>query len=90
MHAFNYLRIIFDCDITRSSLFAKVKKIISSKIYNLIKIINYIDIHCALTIYKQTILPLLDCADFILISGNVTERNDLQTVQIDAYNVFLF
>ena len=90
VHAFNILRIILDCDITLSSLFAKVKKTMSSKIYNVIKIINYIDTSCALTIYKQTILLLLKYAHFLLISGNVMDRNDLQTSQNDACNGHLF
>ena len=41
-----------------------------------------------MTIYKQPILPLLDYAGFILISGNVSERNDLQTLQNDALRIY--
>ena len=53
----------------------------------LIKIRNNINTECAVTIYKQTILPLLDYSGFLLISGNVSDRNDLQTYQNDALRV---
>ena len=51
-------------------LFAKVTKIVSCKLYNLVKIRNYIDVNCALTIYKQTKLPLLDYSGFLLRIDN--------------------
>ena len=35
----------------------------------------------------QTILPLLDYTGFLLISGNVSDRSDLQTLQNDALRV---
>ena len=74
-------------------LFAKVKKRFAGKIYMLGKIRSNIDVKCAITIYKQTILPLLDYAGLLLISGNRSDRSDLQTVQNDAlrfsYNVRL-
>ena len=72
---FNYLGIVLDDKMT---LFSKVIKIVSTKIYNLVRIRNLIDVNCALTIYKQTILPLLDYSGFMLISGNVSDRNNLQ------------
>ena len=72
---------------TLSSLFAKVTKVVSNKIYNLVKIRNYIDVNCALTIYKQTILPLLDYTGFMLIVGNVLERNSLQTLQNNTLRI---
>ena len=69
---------------TLAPLFAKVKEVVSNKIHNLIKMRNDINTNCALLIYKQTILPLLDYAGFMLISGNVSDRNDLQTLQNDV------
>ena len=50
----------------------------------LMKIRNNIDIQCAIAIYKQTILPLLEYTGFLLISGNVSDRSDLQTLLNDA------
>ena len=78
---------------TLAPLFAKVKKIVSNKVYILAKLRNNIDVNCAIAIYKQTILPLLDYAGFMLISGNVSDRHELQVLQNNAlricYNVRL-
>ena len=59
VRTFNYLGIIFDCNMTLSPLFSKVTKTVTNKIYNLTKIRNFVDVKCAILIYKQTILPLL-------------------------------
>ena len=87
VHDYNYLGIILDSQMSLSPLFARVKKIVSNRIYTLIKIRNNVDTKCAITIYKQTILPLLDYAGFLLISGNVSDRQDLQTLQNNALRV---
>ena len=84
---YNYLGIIFDSQMTLAPLFSKIKGIVTNKIYTLVKIRNIIDTKCALTIYKQTILPLLDYAGFLLISGNVSDRSDLQTLQNDSLRI---
>ena len=78
---------------TLSPLLVKLKKTLTNKIYSLIKIRDMITRTCAITIYKQTILPLLDYSGFLLISCNVSDRGDLQTLQNHAlgicYNVRL-
>ena len=84
---YNYLGIIFDSHMTLSPVFSRVKKRVSGKIYMLAKIRKNFDVHCAVTIYKQTILPLLDYAGFLLISGNKSDRSDLQTLQNDALRI---
>ena len=68
-------------------LFARVKKIVSNKIFFLAKIRNNIDRSCAISIYEQIILPLLDYAGFMLISGNKSDRSDLQTLQNNALRI---
>ena len=83
----NYLGITLDSQMTLTPLFSTLRKLISNKIYMLIKIRNNVNINCAVAIYKQTILPLLDYAGFLLISGNVSDRSDLQTSQNDALRV---
>ena len=84
---YNYLGIIFDSKMTLAPLFAKVKKIVSNKVYILAKLRNNIDVNCAIAIYKQTILPLLDYAGFMLISGNVSDRHELQVLQNNALRI---
>ena len=90
---YNYLGLLLDKNMTLSPLLARVKRIVSNKIYCLVKIRNQINTQCAIAIYKQTILPLLDYSGFLLISCNISERGDLQTLQNHAlricYNVRL-
>ena len=60
--------------------------------FKLRKLRKYISTDCAVLIYKQTILPLLDYAGFLLNSCNVSDRDDLQVLQNDClrscYNVY--
>ena len=63
----------------------KIKKIASNTIYSLIKIRNNIDTKCALTICKQTIVPLIDYSRFMLISGNISD--ELQKLPNNALRV---
>ena len=86
-HVYNYLGIILDQNMTLLPLLTRLKSIITGKIYSLVKIRNYITTKCALAIYKQTILPLFDYSGFVTISCNVSERNDLQTLQNNALRV---
>ena len=78
---------------TLSPLVSHVKKIVPSKIKTLVKIRKYITTKCALSIYKQTILPLFDYSGFLLISCNKSDRGDLQLLQNNilrmCYNVRL-
>ena len=64
-----------------------------NKIYSLSRIRNIINLNCTLTIYKQTILPLLDYTGFMLLSVNISNKSDLQVLQNNAlricYNVRL-
>ena len=85
--SYNYLGVILDSNMTLSSLISKVTKNVSTKIYNLVKIRKYIDVNCALAIYKQTILPLLDYSGFMLISANLSDRDNLQRLQNDALRI---
>ena len=73
---YNNLGIVFDSQMSLSPLFSKVNKRVTDKIYMLLKIRNNIDTQCAIAIYKQTILTLLDYAGFMLISGNISDRSD--------------
>ena len=74
-----------------TSLLADVKKNVSVYLFKLCKLRRNITTFSAILIYKQSILPLLDYAGFLLHSTNVSDRNDLQILQNDAlrtvYNV---
>ena len=84
---YNYLGIMLDQNMSLLPLLSRLKNIIHSKIYSLVKIRDFITTKCALTIYKQTILPLFDYSGFVVISCNVSDRNDLQTLQNSALRV---
>ena len=80
-----YNCLILDSNIALAPLFVKVKKIASNTINSLIKIRNNIDTKCALTICKQTIVPLIDYSGFMLISGNISD--ELQKLPNNALRV---
>ena len=84
---YNYLGILLDKNMTLIPLLTRVKHVVSNKIYMLVKIRYLITCICALSIYKQTILPLLDFCGFVLISCNISDRSDLQTMQNHALRV---
>ena len=70
-----------------TSLLSDTKKRVLNKLFNLRKLRYYINEKGALAIYKQTILPLLDYAGFLLISCTKSDRHDLQIIQNDALRV---
>ena len=75
-----------------TELLSGVKKNINGHLFKLRKLRKYVVPECAVLIYKQTILPLMDYAAFLLNSCNVSDRNDLQVLQNDClrtcYNVY--
>ena len=90
---YNYLGLILDRNMSLTPLLTKLKQTVMSRIFSLIKICDMITTKCAITVYKQTILPILDYSGFITISCNISDRGDLQTIQNHAlricYNVRL-
>ena len=93
VQTYNYLDIHLDKNMSLIPLLSKLKSRIVNKIYSLIKIRNMINTQCAISIYKGTLLPILDYAGFLLISCNISDRSDLQKLQNHAlricYNVRL-
>ena len=78
---FLYLGVYLDAEMTLQPLISHVKKITSCKIKTFSRIRRYITTQCAVTIYKQTIMPLFDYAGFLLISCNKSDRGDLRVIQ---------
>ena len=70
---------------TLSPLIKKVKKIVTSKIYSLSKIRNIIN--RSLTKQQNMILPLFDYTGFMLLSTNISDRNDLQVLENTALRI---
>ena len=63
--SFNYLGLIIDTSLDFREHRAKVMKQVQLKLNYLVKIRKYLNTYAALTIYKATILPIFDYADFI-------------------------
>ena len=81
---YDYLGTIFDSEMSLLPLYKNTTKIASNKIFLLRKIRKYIDYHTAISIYKQTILPILDYSGFLLLSLTKGQQSDLQTMQNDV------
>ena len=90
---FCYLGVYLDSEMSLSPLVSHVKKVVTNRAKTLSKIRKYITSQCALSIYKQTILPLFDYSGFLLISCTKSDRKDLQTIENNilrtCYNVRL-
>ena len=88
---YKYLGVTLDSEMCLTDFLADVKRTVSNRLYNLRKLRYYITEKSAVSIYKQTILPVFDYAGFMLISCNKSDRQDLQVIQNDAlrtcYNV---
>ena len=91
VNCYKYLGITIDKNMDLTGHFSIVKKTVTNHLFRLRKIRKFINQDCAVLIYKQTILPLLDYSGFLLNSCNVSDRHDLQILQNDAlrtcYNV---
>ena len=84
---YNYLGITLDDEMTLQPLLKHVKKIVTNRLFSLRKIRKYINEKAAVSIYKQTILPIMDYSGFLLISCCVSDRADLQKIQNDILRV---
>ena len=84
VNTFNYLGVLLEDQLTFTPYYNLVKRRVENKIFTLSKIRKYIDNRTAVLIHKQAILPLLEYAGFILVSCNVGQRSELQTLQNNA------
>ena len=86
---YNYLGIIIDSEMTLQPMLKHVKRMLTNKIFILRKIRKFLTEKASLSIYKQTILPILDYSGFLLLSCNVSDRSDLQKMQNDILRICL-
>ena len=82
--SYNYLGVIFDCELSLTHHLSEVHERVQRKIFHLRKIRKFLNEFASLQVYKQTILPLLDYCGFLSMSGNKTNYVPLQTLQNDA------
>ena len=81
---YDYLGTIFDSEMFLLPLYKSTTEIASNKLFLLRKIRKYIDYHTAISIYKQTILPIFDYSGFLLLSLTKGQQSDLQIMQNDV------
>ena len=82
--SYNYLGVIFDCELSLTHHLTEVHEHVQRKIFHLRKICKFLNEFASLQVYKQTILQLLDYCGFLSMSGNKTNYVPLQTLQNDA------
>ena len=81
---YRYLGVTLDKFMNLTSLVSDVKKKVTYQLFKLRKLRNMITEFCAISIYKQTVLPLFDYAGFLLQSINSSDKSNLQVLQNDA------
>ena len=77
---YNYLGVIIDNNLVFDGFLKEKCKKINLRLYQLGKLRKYITCDLANTVYKQTIIPLFDYADFLIESGQnkyITRLSDL-------------
>ena len=78
--SYNYLEVIIDNNLVFDGFLKEKCKKNNLTLYQLGKLRKYITCDLANTVYKQTIIPIFDYADFLIESGQnkyVTRLNDL-------------
>ena len=85
--SFNYIGLIIDKSLDFREHRAKVMKQVQLKLNYLVKIRKYLNTYAALTIYKATILPIFDYADFIYDQQIKYSNKLLQQLQKRALRI---
>ena len=70
-----------------NALVKDIKKKISKKIFVFRKIRKYLNFHASVLAYKQTILPIIDYAGFMLSSCRKEDISDFQILQNDILRI---
>ena len=68
-------------------LLKSVNKRVSNMIFMLRKIRKFITFDAAILIYKQTILPIIEYAGFMLIACNSEAKENMQILQNNLYRI---
>ena len=84
---YNYLGIILDSEMTMQPMLKHIKKLLTNKIFVLRKIRKFLTEKASISVYKQTILSIIDYAGFLLLSCNISDRSDLQKIQNDILRI---
>ena len=82
-----YLGIQLDASMTLFPLVKDIKKRINNKTFMFRKIRKHLTFDAAVLVYKQTILPIIDYAGFLLIATRKEDKNDFQKLQNDILRI---
>ena len=85
--SYNYLGVIFDSELAFTLHLRELHNKVQRKVFQLSKIRRFITIFAALQVYKQTIMPILDYCNFMIMSGNKSDYTGLQVLQNDALRI---
>lgn len=87
VQTFNYLGLCLDSNLNFQTHIQNITRSIRHKLHFLYKIRNFINVDTTLLIYKTTILPIFDYADFIFDRSIHYITNKLQILQNKALRV---
>ena len=82
-----YLGVTLDNSMSLIPLLKNIKKRVSNKIFHLRKLRKYMTFDASVLVYKQTILPIIDYAGFLLLSLSKGDLEELQVLQNDILRV---
>ena len=81
VHSYNYLGVTVDDSLTFTDFVDQKYNKVNMRLYQLKRLRPYVTNDIANGIYKQTILPLIDYADFMIESTSQTVHNKLVALQ---------
>ena len=84
---YSYLGIVLDETMSLIPLLKDIKKRISNRIFMFRKIRKFLTFASAVLVYKQTILPIIDYAGFLLVACRKEDKNELQKMQNDILRI---
>ena len=87
VNSHTYLGIPIDATMSLTPLVKNIKKRVSDKLFMLRKIRKFLTFDASVTVYKQTIMPIIDYTGFMLISCKKEDKNDLQKLQNDVLRI---
>ena len=81
---YKYLGVILDETMSMEANFNYIFKRLSYKVFQFSKIRHYLDIHSRILVYKQTVLPFVEYAGFLLYLNRKLDIEKLQKLQNKA------
>ena len=81
VNSYKYLGITLDNQLNYNKHVQKVISTVSGKLKQFQRMRSFLNVKAALTVYKSTILPLLEYGDIFMASASLKNRKKLQVLQ---------